>query len=351
MIECKNLFYFPDINKIGGVETFYWYLVQKYQDWDIVIIYRTGDQNQINRLRKYAKVYKFGGQQIKCVKAFFNYSADIIDYVDAEEYIQILHGDYKALKVQPHVPQKVTMLIGVSQLVCDTFSEITGRKLTRVYNPIVVPKPRKVLNLISATRLTREKGRDRIIKLGNILDHHNIPYVWTIYTNDVNTISNPNIIYRTPRLDIIDMIGNSDYLVQLSDTEGYCFSVVEALSIGTPVIVTDCPVFKELGIKNGVNGFVLPFDMGKVPVDEIYKGLKKFSYEAPKDTWGDILAEGESQYKKDLLTMVTVECIKPYYDLQMLRDVKPGEIYETNKVRAELLEEAKYARLYEERGQ
>lgn len=341
-MKFKNVFYFTSINIIGGVESFYWYLAQKYKDWDIAIIYRTGDEKQVARLRKYVRVIKFNEQRIKCERAFFNYTLDIIDFVDADEYYQLIHGDYKGLCVTPRSHPKITKYLGVSQHVCDIFKELTGHDIEVAYNPISVDKPKKVLNLISATRLTREKGKERMIEFANILDREEIPYIWTIYTDDVNAIINDNIIYRKPRLDIADYIANSDYLVQLSDNEGYCFSVVEALTLGTPVIVSDCPVFKELGI-NSKNGFVLDFDMKNVPVKEIYNGLPKFKYTPKQDRWSELLAPGESQYQKDFKINVKIKCVTDYFDLELNRQIKKGEQLEVNKIRAEIIIDAGFA--------
>ena len=64
-----------------------------------------------------------------------------------------------------------------------------------------------------------------------MLNAAGIPYLWTIFTNDFRVIKNDNIIYMQPRLDIIDYIANADYLVQLSDCEAYCYSVVESLTV------------------------------------------------------------------------------------------------------------------------
>ena len=54
--ECKNIFYFSYLNKIGGVESFFYYLVKKYKNFDIVIFYDKADPEQLNRLKKYARV-------------------------------------------------------------------------------------------------------------------------------------------------------------------------------------------------------------------------------------------------------------------------------------------------------
>lgn len=316
----KNIFYFSHINSIGGVETFFYYMAKKYQDWDITIYYKTGNPEQINRLRKYVRVMQFNGQKIECEKAFFNYNTDIIDYVEAKEYIQIVHNDVRYKKKKFVVNPKITKFVGVSQLVCDAFKKEVGIDIECIYNPLAFEKPKKVLNLISATRLTAEKGKERIEKFAKILEQQGIPYLWTIFTNDTKVINNPNIIYMQPKMDVVNYIANTGksggYLVQLSDTEAYGFSVVEALSVGCPVIVTDCPVFKEIGIIDKKNGFIIDFDMKNVPISEIYKGLPKFEYTAPEDSWDKFLAKGKSEYKENMKKNIMVQCIKKYNDIE-----------------------------------
>ena len=344
-MKYKNVFYFTSINSIGGVESFYWYLAQKYKDRDIVIIYKQGDDQQIQRLRKFVRVIKFNNQRIKCEKAFFNYTIDIIDYIEADEYIQLVHGDYTKFKITPYIHPKINKFLGVSQLVCDKWEEVTRQKAEVAYNPIVIRKPEKVLHLISATRLTREKGANRILQLANALDESGVRYDWTIYTDSMTPLPNPNIYYRTPRLDIIDYIADADYLVQLSDTEGYCFSVVEALCVGTPVIVTNCPVFKEIGVIDGKNAFILDFEMSNIPVQKIIKGLPKFKYEPIEDNWDKILAQGESTYQNDLKKQVQIKVTKQYYDLQLDKLLNVGDVVTVNKVRADYIIESGFARM------
>lgn len=332
----KNIFYFGHLNKIGGIEAFFYYLAKKYQDWDITVYYTTGDPNQIRRLKKYVRVKEYQGEFIECDKAFFNFNLDIINNVKAKEYIQIAHGDYKAMGVKPATHKKINKYLGVSKQVCETFKEVTGFETVLAYNPIEIDEPKKVLNLISATRLTKEKGKKRIKKLASMLDKAGIPYLWTIFTDDINAIDNPNIVYMKPRLDIINYIANADYLVQLSDNEGYCYSVVEALSVGTPVIVTDVPVFKEIGV-NKNNGFILDFDLSNVPIEKIYKGIPDFKYNPKTDTWKDILEPGESTYKEELKMKVKVRCIKNYIDMQLNKNITKDEEFIVNSVRAEEL--------------
>lgn len=327
MIEYNNVFYFDNINSIGGVESFFYYLSKKYKD--MVVFYKTGDYQQIKRLAQNVEVRKYNGKKIKCKRLFLNYDISIIDNVEFKECIQIIHADFKAINKKPRLNPKITKYVGVSQVACDSFKESTGIDCELIYNPIDIDKPKKMLRLISATRLTAEKGKDRIIKLGEMLDKAGIPYIWLIFTNDWNVIKNPNIVYMEPRLNIIDYIANSDYLVQLSDSESFCYSVVESLLCSTPVIVTDCPVFKEIGIENGKHGFVVDFDMENVPIKEIYKGLPKFTYIPPKDTW-DI--DVKSDYKPN--EMVELVPLKEIDDLEYNVRYNKGVPFKTVRWRA-----------------
>ena len=337
----NNVFYFKLINEIGGIENFFFQLAKKYRKYDITIFYKQGDKKQIERLQKLVRCIKYRGQNIECKKAFFNFNLDIIDNVKADEYVCILHVDYKAMNLKPPSHPKIDKYIGITQLVCDSFNEITGMKAELCYNPVAIDRPPKALRLVSATRLTSEKGKDRMIQLANALDGAGVKYEWIIYTNDTNAIDNPNVFYAKPKLDILPYIRSADFLVQLSDNEGYCYSVVEALSVGTPVIVTPCPVFKELGLNNK-NSITIDFDMQNIPIERI----KKFNmpkYEAPADNWNNLLAKGDSTYSpEEAERKIKVKVIRPYFDIELERLVHSDEILYMMPLRAEQVENAGY---------
>ena len=340
----NNLFYFHQINVIGGVETFFYEMAKKYgKDYDICIVYKEADPNQLLRLSKLVRCIKYTGQYFQCKKAFLNFTMDIIDHIEAEEYYQILHADYKAQHISPNSvhSDKLTGYLGVSQFVCDTFEEISGKKVKVMYNPVTPKEPKQVLHLISATRIKKEKGKNRMAQFANALDAAGRKYIWTVFTNDINAINNPNIIYMKPRLDIIDYIADADYLVQLSDTEGYSYSIIEALSVGTPVIITELPVCKEMGVVNGKNGYILPFDMSQIPIDDIYNLIPAFTYEPRRDKWEELLVPGKGTYNDELNTFIKLKCIMQYSDTYLNRQVYKGEILLENSIRAQRLLDAK----------
>ena len=348
----KNVFYWPHINCIGGVETFLYEIAKKYgKDYDLTLYYKIGDPEQIRRLKKLMRVKQYHGEKIKCDKAFFGWSADIIDNIEAKEYYQTLHADYKAQNLQPCRDPRITAYLGVSQAVCDTFTETYGLPAELCYNPLTVEKPKKMLRLVSATRLTREKGEHRISMLADALDKKGIPYTWEIFTNSTTAgikNKNKNIIFRDVRLDIREHIASADYLVQLSDTEAYSYSIIEALALGTPVIVTPWPCIKDLGVIDGVNAFVLPFDMSEIPVDRIYKGLKKFKYDIRPDRYDEYLSPGKGDYEKEKAQMVDVRCTHVYYDLLLKKNQIPGDVQTVTRERAEMLEDLNLVEIIEE---
>ena len=143
--------------KYGGTESYIYYLCKKYKDKDIVVYYHDGDPKQLARLSKIVPVRKYNGEQIECENAFFNYHYDIIDNVTAKNYIQVLHTDYTKQNVTfiPH--PKMTKYLGVSKAVAENFTKMTGLPCEVAYNPIDVDKPRKVLKLVSMSRLSPEK--------------------------------------------------------------------------------------------------------------------------------------------------------------------------------------------------
>jgi hypothetical protein len=207
-----------------------------------------------------------------------------------------------------------------------------------MYNPYTVKKPKKVLNLISATRLTPEKGFDRMVKFADALDEAGIPFHWAVYTDIPREFPNKSVSIMKHRLDILDFIADADYLVQLSDTEGYSYSIVEALSVGTPVICTEIPVAQEQGIVDGVTGFILPFDMSRIPVKEIYKGMRRKKVEPKESNYDEVLAPGKAEIEKDLKKKTTVLVKKVYVDLQFDKQMNPGEKFDVDRKRAEHLE-------------
>ena len=233
---------------------------------------------------------------------------------DAKEKYNVIHCDFKNVWFSPIIYEGFKN-IGVSQLACDSYTELTGLECELMYNPITIdiPKVEKYndgkLHLISATRLSREKGLDRMKKLAKMLENAKIDYEWVVYTNKHRQPIGNHVIYKDTKLNILEEIAKADYLVQLSDCEAFCYTVVESLMCGTPVITTDLPVFKELGVIHGKNAVICDLDMKKVDLPLIQEKSLKVAYKPPTSDWGKYLPTERTYNPNELVEVKTLKKI------------------------------------------
>ena len=347
MIEHDNIFYIRDLSEIGGVETFIWEMVKKYQSYDIAVVYKTAHRKQLERLDKYCMCYKHTNQKIKCKTAIINWDTSIIDFIeDGADIYQTIHGDYSnpVYTWRPLTHPRIKKYICITKHVLKTFSELM--KVDNVmlgYNPLSIDPQEKLLILVSATRLSPIKGKTRMEKLGNALNDAGINYIWYVFTNDTEAIKNDNIVYMKPRLDVGKWIAKADYVVQLSDTEACSYTINEALYRNIPVITTPLPYLEEIGVKDGVNAYILDFDCNNMKhiVDNIMN-IPKFNFKRLEDSYDGLLSHRPSHFMEDKFMKVKVEALGTYkqfnvIDTELGRVPEEGEQFEITKERLNIL--------------
>jgi len=343
MIEHANLIYMPNLNIIGGTEQFVYELAKKYYMYDIAVIYKQGHENQIKRLKQYVRVIKYDKQKFKCKKLFCNYATDICKDVEAEEYIQVIHAMYKTNRLKPINEPKINKYLAVSNTAKKEYEEITDVKCEVFRNPLTFSDEdkQKPILLISATRLTKEKGKDRMIKLAELLDRAGIKWLWLIFTNDTSVINHPNIAYMKPRLDIRPYLQLATYGVQLSDCEGDCYFTRECEALGIPLLVTPIPSFEEQGLIDGKNCYYIPFDMNIKNIER-FNDVPRYEGYIGQDHWEDILDHTRTNYKEEIDMKFKVRALSTYKELgctdnELGRIPTPGEIFEVSGERLEIL--------------
>jgi glycosyltransferase involved in cell wall biosynthesis len=144
------------------------------------------------------------------------------------------------------------------------------------------------MKLITLSRISREKGFERMVKLANLIP---IPYTWDIYGTATSNYAK-SLIPQFPESvnfkgfdqNAKDYIKDYDYLVQLSDTEGCPYVILEALQAKTPVITTNYPSAKEL-VKQGKNGWILDMQLSNWKI--ILRDKIKITTFNPKSTEKD----------------------------------------------------------------
>jgi hypothetical protein len=136
------------------------------------------------------------------------------------------------------------------------------KKIEYITNPFKLEKDlvKPHLTLTSAFKYSSVKKPERVELMASILDELEIPYTWNFFTDQKENTCHNGLIYRQRVANPIPYVKDSDYFVHLSDSEAMPYCVMEAVSVNTKVIVTPLEAYDELGIVNGKNGFIVPFN-------------------------------------------------------------------------------------------
>lgn len=322
MIEHANIIYMPNISALGGIETYVYELAKKYGDYDIAVVSKQCDPQQAKRIRKYCKLYIWNGEKIKCKVAITNYNQDIIPYINEDAKIyQTIHADYTNKTIYNHQPipnERLTSFLGITKYLTKQMKDmIKPNKIQLCYNPLTIDDEDKPIIIVSATRLHRYKGLDRMKCLINKLDKAKVNYLWIIISNEQVDFNSDNVILIKNRLDISRFLKIADYVCLLSDSEACSYTLNEALYRNIPIITTPLPYLDEIGVKDGINAYIMEFDCSNV--DYIVKNITnipKFEFKRMDDNYSSIFYLTKSNYKEELKMKVKVKCIQNYYDIE-----------------------------------
>ncbi len=333
-ITTQVCIYTRETFQIGGIETFiYNFCVNLAKYYDILVLFDRMADNQRDRLKGLARTLKNDvKQKIVCDTLIINRITDKPTInIQYRQKIQMCH----MAKLDPRyvLPKDNDLQIPVSNVVARSFE--SDLRNYEVINNLTAPqKVREPLMLVSAQRLnTAEKGKSRIEKLAKLLKDKNIPFIWLLFSD--GSLICDGVINLKPTLNIAPYIKKADYLVQLSDSEGFCYSIVEALELGTAVITTPIEVLKEIGFKDKENGYIVPFDVIDDDIERIYN-VPTFTYKYNNakrvKQWRRVLDSKPKTLKETPKVMVKIT--QAYLDVVLQRTLTPGDTIEMGIDRA-----------------
>lgn len=328
-IKTQVVIYTAVTFAIGGIETFIYNFCSRMREfYDILVLYDTIDSVQRKRLQKIVDCRKRGSQTIVCDTVIVNRITDKIpSNIKYKKAVQMVH----ACKMVDSwtVPTERDEIVCVSEVVKNSFD----LPAAKVINNLTVPHDaKKPLILVTASRLsTFEKGSDRMIQFAKALKNNGIEFIWFVFSDQPLKQAIPEVIYMPARLDVSGFMALADYVVQLSDAEGFCYTIVEALELGTPVVTTPLPVLSELGFKNNKHGYTVPFDLSSSIDLTFLLNKPKFKYCYDNDSrvavWRRVLGDIKPTGTYRCPESVTVEVIQEYYDTEVGQKLNPGEFF------------------------
>lgn len=354
-IKTQVCIYTQRTSSIGGIETFIYNfcrIMAKY--YDILVLYDAMDGAQIARLLPFVPVKKRDDSPIICDTLIMNRIFDDIPAnVQYKQTVQMIHACRDAIARSFPIPQDRTHTVCVSSTSLESFEPEELKNARTIPNLMFKEPTRSPLLLVSATRLdTPEKGKDRMRRMGWLMKEQGVPFIWLYFSNTKIDSTPSEMIHMQPTLRIADFIQKADYLVQLSDTEGFGYTIAEAaLLYNTPVITTPLPILDELGIAEDINAHIVPFDLDGIDTREflnIPKVKGNYSNKNSIAKWRRLLGDTKptGAYKPE--DIIPVRVLKRYEDTVLHRTMEPGDVICMKKDRARGAQAAGFAEIIEE---
>lgn len=145
-------------------------------------------------------------------------------------------------------------------------------QLPGIIIPNPVPKSNYVSelknpNAIAVARHSYEKGIDRLLQIWQKVSRHSN---WTLsiygdgylieeHQKQIQAMGLEHCVQlMQPVKDIFSKYAEASIFVMTSRTEAFPMALLEAMEIGLPVVVYDCPIGPRVIVQNNVSGFLIP---------------------------------------------------------------------------------------------
>ena len=314
-------------NHMCGIYTWVRAFCNKMHDtYKIMVLHEGMDSHLIEMIMPYADI-RSNGDPVRCDVLIMMSIMDEIPYnINYKRSIQVVHS--LPLEDDWVLPQDRDEFVTVSDAVKNAWS-IDAKTILNM----TTGSDQHALYLVTASRMKdRAKGKERMKLLAERMRAAGITFTWDCFSDVDPQIK--GITHRDMTDDIRHVYKAADYVVQLSDSEGFCYSIVEALECGTPCIVTDMSVLKEIGFLDGEHGYIFPMDMSRDVncIRNIPKVNYTFSNDESIRQWKNLIGKS----KGHMLTVV-VKCIRGYRDMVLDRYVVQDEVLHVTEARAKEL--------------
>lgn len=231
---------------------------------------------------------------------------DIYEYAEKRNYIPMRNFIFKNIDfILPISKDAKDYLLDNYHIQEDKI--IISRLGTKDYG-INISQKKDVFKIVTCSWVRKVKRLDLLLESLSMVD---FPIEWTHFgggdlfdslSEKVTAAMKKNkfltckLMGPTPNEIVLNSYLSNDYnlFINISESEGVPVSIMEAMSIGKPIVATDVGGSKEI-VKNGINGYIISKDCTK---EDIYntiikiKNLSDFEYEkmsvASRNIWEEL---------------------------------------------------------------
>lgn len=346
-IRTQVVLYRKHLTDIGGLMTFIINFIETMSEYyDITVLCE--DISKARLMQLLPKVRVITGRNPKTIACDSLIILSFLDHmpqnVKADKVIRMCH----ACKTDPSwkIPKDYDELLYVSQAAADSFDDPDGK----VMHNINVQKTKDTMILVSAIRLPApDKGdiEQRMRTLADMLNAADISFIWLNFSS--GGIQNPpkHFYNMGVTFDMPSILKMATYSVLLSDCECWPYAALESLMTKTPVICTPFESAFEMGIKDGVNGYVVPYDMDFDVTKLLDVPVVNYDYDndAIIKQWRSVLGNTKPRRDYDPGAMVRVKVTQNYYDVVREEEMRKGQEAIMTKQRADHVMEAGYVEI------
>lgn len=213
---------------------------------------------------------------------------EYVRFIKAAQKIAWVHCDYDRFAIGKSIEMETMLYNEYSKIVCvsnyarDSIIrnlKINKNKVKTIYNTVPINQIRQlsqsadVIQLcskyvfISVGRFVPVKGFDKVVYIAKRMKDKNLDFKWILVGDGPEFNKIDNMIKKENLEDYVMMVGNqenpykymklADYYICTSICETHPMVVLEALSLGKPVLSTEYPSVHEV-LEDGKNGIVFP---------------------------------------------------------------------------------------------
>ena len=342
--KTQVVLYRKNIPQVGGLYTFTQNFIDALSEYyDITVVCENIAMQRLLQLLPKVKVITGKDQKTICCDTLIilSFMDHMPKNIHAAKVIRMCH----ACKTNPgwKIPKDYDELLYVSQAAADSFGDPDGK----VIHNINIQKTKQPMILVSATRLPADDKGDiekRMRTLADKLNAAMIPFIWLNFS-DGGLQNPPKHFYNMGvSFDMPSIFKMATYSVLLSDYECWPYALLESLMAKTPVICTGFKSAYEMGVIDGVNGYILPFDMD-FDVKKLLNVPKvNFDYDNQSiiDEWREMLGNTKPSHEYKPGKMMMTKVTKEYYDIMLEQQLCKGMEIIMPEHRAKQVKDAGY---------